>query len=1137
MRTMHTTHPKLLAPHAVLCDKRTVRVEVVTCGPAVNESERKAIVQLKTRLISEQSEELWLLLTNLSFSANDRQQSDEIDILAIGPPGVRVIEVKHWSAARVREDPEAVGREADRVKAKAAKVGAFLRRYVEEVGWVDGVFLLTESSDRTQGLDNPVRGVPFHTFRTWREALGATRHSVLSAAQIQELGAKLTPASRLATEGRLSRIGVYGDLQLQTPPEERFHRIYKATHRSRRVILHLYDWSASDESNAEGKARREFDALHRLQQYPWAPRIVDSFQDAPGYLHEVAFFTVVDPSAPSIAERASDDSWDAQARLAFVRCAIRALDELHKSGDDDKLMLHRNLTPATVLVKHDNSPILTGLNQARIPAETTVSPATQREWDQATAPEVRAQGLAAADWRSDVYSLCASLSTLFDGASDHAAASALAQGTADDPAARSTLSELNAALARLLGEKLPAPPAPSVRFWTEEQVVTFEGHDYRIISRLGSGSIGTTFKVVEIDSETGEDLGAYVAKAVHDGETAKRVMRNYRLVRSHLRNSGLSTIYQLASNWQDNGFSALMAWIEGEPLSEYAGLLPILAEDLQEPSSDALAVRWLRTACHALGTLHGSGLVHGDVSPRNIIVCDVRRLGENVVADGVHQMRLASDVVLTDYDCVTKIGERPASPGTVNYCSPSFADGDAAAPSDDIYALAASFFHMWFDKPPFQHDDTLAKDRGLNWTGVDREPYPIFAAFLDRATAPEPTKRYETVAEALADLGTPEPASSDEPAARLGATRPSDWGFDGDDAEQENVVAAFLNALAREDKGTIASVAREFRLHGSYAETMSNTKRDLMAQLRKLDKEMLAAWIEDDCKVRDRVQREVEKYENKGTTPTPAQTRAPTPSRRLASVPLRLLQLNNVVSFGVDNDKLSRESAEALGMDEVGPYWFIDCPDHRHMNSLEEKMARDEEAGKYDIPRPYWYMFYHFQDLLSRYEGDDKTIERMDKAQKADIRFFYQEMRRWHRDPKRLELMPVVYKKNKGGRHLYLMAWEQRQEQSVKNLAPGKFRAGRVRHRDGLETTDESQSWERDDGFWLKTFLNKSEAKAWLAKTTKDRKGSLAKMGYKVSDSTARKMEEALSELKVLRKRADSTKLRTSRMEVPWDDV
>ena len=270
----------------------------------------------------------------------------------------------------------------------------------------------------------------------------------------------------------------------------------------------------------------------------------------------------------------------------------------------------------------------------------------------------------------------------------------------------------------------------------------------------GSGGIGTTFKVVEIDSATDEDVGTYVAKAVTRRGIANTVMRAYRLVRSHLGHSGLSTIFQVASGWQDNSFSALMAWIEGEPLSEYVGLLPILAEDLQESSAEALAVRWLRTACHALETLHRNGLAHGDVSPRNIIVRD-------------------SDLVLTDYDCITKVGERPASPGTVMYRSPSFAEGGTVAPSDDIYALAASFFHMWFEKPPFQHGNTLAKERGLNWKGVDREAYPVFARFLDRATAPDPANRYGTVAEALTDLRPPEPETYNERPAPLASDPPS----------------------------------------------------------------------------------------------------------------------------------------------------------------------------------------------------------------------------------------------------------------------------------------------------------------------------------------------------------------------------
>ena len=711
------------------------KVTVVTCGPAVNESERKAIVQLKTRLISAQPDGEWLLLTNLPFSATHRLQSDEIDVLAIGPPGVRVVEVKHWGGAWVRRNAVLVEQEADRVTAKARKVGTTLRRQFADVGRVEGVFLLTESSARVKGIEGPVRGVPFHTLKTWQDALGFSSPSILSTHQVRALGNALTPASHLATEGNLKRLGGYVRLELQTTPEERFHRVFKATHSSRqdRVILHLYDWSASDDAKVEEKARREFDTLHRLQQYGWAPRIVDSFQPVPGYPGEIHFFTVADPAAPSVEERANDGSWSAKARLAFARSAICALEQLHESGTKDGVpMLHRNLTPATVLVKHDNSPILTGFDYARIPADITIASVAPEDWHPATAPEVCAQGLAAADRRSDVYSMCASLIKLFERTNEQVA-TLLARGMADEPSARADLPDLSQSLARLLGETLPAPTAPPVRFWTEDQEVSFEGHRYRIVSRLGSGGIGSTFKVVELDPKTGEDLGAYVAKAVHNGKDAEPVMRAYRLVRPHLSHPALSTIYQVASEWRDNEFSALMIWIEGEPLGEYAGLLPILAEDFQEASDEALAIRWLRATAEALETLHRNGLVHGDVSPRNMILC-------------------GSDIVLTDYDCVTKIGEKGLTLGTVMYCSPSFVEGVATTPSDDIYALAASFFHVWFERPPFQYDDIQAKDRGLNWADIDRGAYPVLAPFLDRATNPRRDERYGTVAEAMADL-------------------------------------------------------------------------------------------------------------------------------------------------------------------------------------------------------------------------------------------------------------------------------------------------------------------------------------------------------------------------------------------------
>ena len=728
-----------------------MKATVIPCGPAVNESERTAVERLKADLIGHPGDGVWLLLTNLTFSATHRLQSDEIDIVAIGPPGVRVIEVKHWTAAWVRQHRDRVEQEADRVTMKARKIGTTLRAKLEGLPHVAGVFLATETAAKAEGLAGQrERGVPFCTLKMWREAVGVDGPAVLSADQIRMAARLLEPRSGMAVAGELRRLAGYARLELQTPADERFHRIYRATHASRqeRVLLHLYDLSdpsATDGSNVEARARREFEALHRLQRYAWAPRIVDSFQEAPGYPGEMAFFSVADPAAPCLAERADDDTWDSPARVIFSRGAVRAVQELHAVGGDEPLV-HRNITPQSVLVRHDNAPILSGFEHARIPAAVTVaSPPAAQEWDATTAPEVRAGGRGAADRRSDVYALCASLRVLFAGRDDEpsrAAMAVLADGTQEDPAARSAVDELDRSLSKLLGESMPEPPPPPARFWTEDQIVPFLGQNYRIVARLGSGGVGTTFKVVEIDRGTQEDLGAYVAKVVRDREAGERVLRAHRLVRPRLRHAAFSTIYQVAPQWRDNDFAALLTWVEGEPLGEYAGLLREFAEDVQEGSEEALALRWLRTTCEALGDLHRSGLVHGDVSPRNLILS-------------------GADLVLTDYDCVGKTGAPVVAPGTVTYCSPSRVAGQPAAASDDFYALAASLFHVLFAKEPFRYGNgDVAKGRGLNWSDGERGEYPGLAAFLDRATDPNPQCRFAEVADALRalDAQPPKPA-------------------------------------------------------------------------------------------------------------------------------------------------------------------------------------------------------------------------------------------------------------------------------------------------------------------------------------------------------------------------------------------
>ncbi|MCY4264550.1 MAG: NERD domain-containing protein [Gammaproteobacteria bacterium] len=715
-----------------------MRVKVIQCGPPVNESEQKAINYLKTSLISIQGDDHWQLLTNLNFSATHRKQSDEIDIVAIGPPGVQVIEVKHWTASWVKRHLDLVELEADRVTNKARKIGTTLRRQIANLPRVDGAFLLTEATAKVQGIrdHDPVRGVPFYSLNDWRGAVVYDAPGVLTTKQIEVIARCLAPRNSALMNGTVKSVAGYTRLKLQTPQDERFHRIYKATHAHRRepVILHLYDLSAIDDKSAENKAEREWRSLNQLQQHSWAPRIVDSFQDVPGYTGEVKFFTITDPAAPSIRERSEDDSWDTQARIQFAHNTLQALNTLHKSGTDGAAIMHRNLTSDTVLVKHNNTPILTSFEHARIPSEMTiVSPFPSEVASPMVAPEVRSQGRAVADQRSDIYSLCASLTILFEYSEDENCTSAkdiLASGKFEVPDLRSSLSDLGESFSKLLdGLRNGQSPIIPARFWSEDQVVKFGSHNYRIISRLGSGGVGTAFKVVKLSQDTQSDLGTYVAKVIRDEETGGKILKNYERVRPHLRHHALSAILEIAPEGEENNFGVLMTWIEGEPLSEYTGVLPILAEDLDLESDEALAIKWLRTACEALGILHDNRLVHGDISPRNIIVS-------------------GTDLVLTDYDCICEFDAQRVLPGTIMYSPTPQKENRNTLPTDDIYSLAASFFHVLFDKEPFQYGGALAKDRGLNWQGVPRDRYSILAAFFDRATHPDSKERFATVAEA-----------------------------------------------------------------------------------------------------------------------------------------------------------------------------------------------------------------------------------------------------------------------------------------------------------------------------------------------------------------------------------------------------
>ncbi len=142
------------------------------------------------------------------------------------------------------------------------------------------------------------------------------------------------------------------------------------------------------------------------------------------------------------------------------------------------------------------------------------------------------------------------------------------------------------------------------------------------------------------------------------------------------------------------------------------------------------AVRILRQLCGSLGEAHAAGLVHRDIKPGNVMLCerggdrDVVKLLDFGLVRAVTPGREA-DAQLTQQGIVL---------GTPSYMSPEQCAGDdtAVGPASDIYSLGALATFLLTGQPPF----------------AGRSPMQLLAAHLYE-TPPPPSTRSPAVPEGL----------------------------------------------------------------------------------------------------------------------------------------------------------------------------------------------------------------------------------------------------------------------------------------------------------------------------------------------------------------------------------------------------
>ena len=204
----------------------------------------------------------------------------------------------------------------------------------------------------------------------------------------------------------------------------------------------------------------------------------------------------------------------------------------------------------------------------------------------------------------------------------------------------------------------------------------------------------------------------------------------------------------------------VMEYLEGQTLSE----LLKAVHPLPEPDAVKIASR----VCEALEYMHSKGVVHRDLKPQNIMLCNdgTMRIMDFGIARSQASRRL------------TFVGFTPAM-GTPDYMAPEQVRGSRGDQRTDIYALGAILYEMSTGEAPFGGDSAYVI-MNARVTGdpvaprkVNPKLTPVLEEIILHAMERDPNRRYPSAAAMRLELDDYEKVELTDRYARLRA--PQVW--------------------------------------------------------------------------------------------------------------------------------------------------------------------------------------------------------------------------------------------------------------------------------------------------------------------------------------------------------------------------
>ena len=272
---------------------------------------------------------------------------------------------------------------------------------------------------------------------------------------------------------------------------------------------------------------------------------------------------------------------------------------------------------------------------------------------------------------------------------------------------------------------------------------------YEILRELGRGGMGVVYLAMHLELKRLVALKMMLAGPHADPELKLRFRREAEAV-ARLQHPGIVQIYDVG---EARGFPYLaLEYIEGLNLASFLARAPIPARHAAE-IVESLA----RTIHYA----HQNGIVHRDLTPRNILIPRNRSDSGSSPAGGepaeprITDFGLARDLENDSGQTLTGVVL-----GTPSYMSPEQADGRSSliGPATDIFSLGAIFYETLTGRPPFLGENRHVTIRQV----VEHDPIPPrqlqpgvprdAETICLKCLAKDAVKRYGTAAELAEDL-------------------------------------------------------------------------------------------------------------------------------------------------------------------------------------------------------------------------------------------------------------------------------------------------------------------------------------------------------------------------------------------------